>query len=277
MRGAAATLSIMNVEPELLDHPKFLRLEKRVGAGALKALLRLWGHCAANKRGERWAQADPEYLECVARWEGDTGQLYTALVDIGWVEETPEGLVIHDWEENNSFTVLNWSRSPNGRKGNKAKESSHEARTNPPQAADESKGNPRINHGQSKDQSETKPLRVNDGDEGNDKSEGNEGGEGSPPVASPPKQNPCQWPSREEWMAAAAMEGLAAIVAQSEWDNQERKVPAERWRGIDPRRLRHHAAFVLGQWRLRRAKKNPAALQGTGPVDEGEMKDLVKP
>lgn len=267
----------MNVEPELLDHPKFLRLEKRVGAGALKVLLRLWGHCAANKRGERWPLADAEYIECVARWSGLPGELYAALVEIGWVEVTSEGLVIHDWEQNNSFTVLNWSRNPNGRKGNKDKQANPENRTNPPQIAATPTDNPRVVRGQAKDKSGTKPLRVNDGDEGNDKSEGNDGGEGDPPVAPPPGSNLCHWPSRGEWMTAAVAEGLSGMAAQTEWDNQERKVPSERWRGIDPNRLRHHAAFVLGQQRLRKGKKM-AALGGVGGdgVDEAEMKDLVK-
>jgi hypothetical protein len=86
-----------------------------------------------------------------------------------------------------------------------------------------------------------------------------------------------EWPKLDEWLKAAEIEGLTEQQARLEWAYQERKVPAERWRGIDPERLRHHAAFVLGQHRLRKNKKTAAPGESGGaPVDEGEMKDLVK-
>lgn len=54
-----------------------------------------------------------------------------------------------------------------------------------------------------------------------------------------------EWPAREEWMAAADVQGLPRELALREWNNQERKAPDQRWRNIDRRRLQHHAAFVL--------------------------------
>jgi hypothetical protein len=268
----------MNVEPELLDHPKFLRLERRIGANALKYLLRIWGHCAANKRGENWRQANGEYLECVARWPGNPGDLFDALVDIGWVDKGTEGIVIHDWNTNNSFTVDNWNRNPSGRK---------KAHPNPGATPLDTHGG---SHGLPQGKSTAtppkavaNPLRVSEGDEGNEGSEENEGvpppHDSAPPTdspsAAPQGSNRCEWPTIKEWMTAACAEGLPARDAQTEWDNQERKVPAERWRNIDPSRLRHHAAFVHEQVRLRKGKKNGAAPIVAPAVDDAEMRDLT--
>ncbi len=57
-----------------------------------------------------------------------------------------------------------------------------------------------------------------------------------------------EWPTREEWLAACDMEALPRELALREWNNQESKTPAQRWRKgsgpIDRSRLRHHAAYV---------------------------------
>lgn len=81
----------------------------------------------------------------------------------------------------------------------------------------------------------------------------------------------CEWPTLAEWTAAGSMEGLTAAQITKEWAYQERKVPAERWKGIDPARLRHHAAYVREQARPRvgsekTAQKNPGAEGAAGMV-----------
>lgn len=81
----------------------------------------------------------------------------------------------------------------------------------------------------------------------------------------------CEWPTLAEWTAAASMEGLTEAQTTKEWAYQERKVPAERWKGIDPSRLRHHAAYVREQARLRggsekNAQKKPGAEGAAGMV-----------
>lgn len=109
----------MNIEAELVDHPKYLLLRKKVGVLALEYLIRIWGHCASNRRGEHWRGKDAEYLEIVARWTGEPGALLSALVEVGFVDQKPTGLLIHDWESNNSFTVANWTKNLSGRPSKK--------------------------------------------------------------------------------------------------------------------------------------------------------------
>jgi hypothetical protein len=125
----------MRVEPELPDHPKFLRLKKIIGEGAMEYLIRLWSHCQGNQRGEYWPSADADYVEMICRWDGQPGVLFKALAECGrpgFVAAEENGVRIHDWEEMNSQTVNNWRRNLNGR-----------AAGNPPGSQREPTGTPR--------------------------------------------------------------------------------------------------------------------------------------
>nr|WP_294577654.1 hypothetical protein [uncultured Rhodopila sp.] len=104
----------MIVEKELFDHPKFLRLKKRIGDSAAEHLLRLWGHCQETKRGERWPNVDSEYVEMVARWNGNPGDLFSAMKDCRWLEVIDGDVVIHEWNEHNPKLVGNWLNGPKG-------------------------------------------------------------------------------------------------------------------------------------------------------------------
>lgn len=113
----------MNVQPGLPDDPKYLRLKKALRAldpdlAAMELLIRLWGHCQENTRGELWTGADPDYVECVLRWDGDPGLLCAVLVERGWVTKEEGGMRIHAWEQNNEGLVSAWF---NGRKGGRKK------------------------------------------------------------------------------------------------------------------------------------------------------------
>jgi hypothetical protein len=104
----------MIVEIELPDHPDYQLLKRVVGEYALEALIRIWGHCQSNKRGERWPGRGADYVEVVAKWEGERGTLFRALKDYGWIEVHGADVVIHNWEEKNRGMLA--SRN-NGAKG----------------------------------------------------------------------------------------------------------------------------------------------------------------
>jgi hypothetical protein len=78
------------------------------------------------------------------------------------------------------------------------------------------------------------------------------------------------------------MEGMTTTQLETEWANQERKAPIERWRGIDRTRLRHHASFVLAKIRERTGGKAPAGARGAAKAfahevgEEAEIKILNK-
>lgn len=91
----------MIVQPELPDHPDYILLKAAVGDYAMEALIRLWGHCQSNNRGEVWQGKGVAYVEAVARWTGQRGELFRALVEFGWVDEFEGGVKMHNWNAQN--------------------------------------------------------------------------------------------------------------------------------------------------------------------------------
>jgi hypothetical protein len=98
----------MKVDPNLPNHPKYIRLRGVVGEYAMEALIRLWAHCAANKRGEFWPLADENYVETVCAWRRKPGMLYKALVAQRMIHEEAGGIRVHDWNKENSRAISNW-------------------------------------------------------------------------------------------------------------------------------------------------------------------------
>lgn len=117
----------MNVQVDLLKHPKFLLLKRELGdhhgPSALEFLLRLWGHCQDNKRGANWGNVSSDYVEMVCEWPGGAGVLYKALLKpmmvgrSGFAELRGRQFIVHDWDHHNARLIANWNRNPDGRRG----------------------------------------------------------------------------------------------------------------------------------------------------------------
>jgi len=142
----------MKVESEIVHHPKYLLLKKRVGDYSLEALVRIWGHCEQCLRGEFWRGKGAEHLEAVAGWSGAPGELFSALVDTGWVKTCPNGIRIHDWETHNWRRVLNWSLGKRPKKTKSIQGSSQSEATD----------KPRLSQGSATAKPEGKPSDMND-------------------------------------------------------------------------------------------------------------------
>lgn len=101
----------MIVKRELPDHPKLYRLERALrDRGAIKYLIRIWGHCEASRKGEWWPGADVRYVEDAACWRGTRGILMKSLVDLGWISlvKEPRGVRVHDWDSVNARLLGSW-------------------------------------------------------------------------------------------------------------------------------------------------------------------------
>ena len=180
----------MNVEMEVLAHPKYRALRRAVGAEALEYLVRLWGHCASNKRGEYWPKATADYVESVCDWQGERGGFFDLLVSVGFIDVPADGVgvVVHDWNEQNSFTVQNWNRNPSGRRGKTVGLTVDK----PTVPGAEATGKPRGSHGE--------PLRMS---EERDKSEESEC------ARAPREEMEPHIPTWEEFRAAAEFSAMA--------------------------------------------------------------------
>lgn len=255
----------MNVELELLTHPKYRALRRRVGPEALEYLLRLWGHCATNKRGQDWPNADSAYVEDVCDWTGTPGELFKHLVEIRFVDAAPRGLVIHDWNEQNSFTVANWNRNPHGRNGRPtAQPRAHTPTPTSAQTHDKPMDNPRVDHGE--------PLRVNRVSEESEESEGATALPPTEPEKPDPKPEadpPPHIPSLQEFQAAFGPDGippeyLAAKFAwfegQNAWLNRHGQL--KNWRVL----VRSWWSTDRANWR---PPSDPQSSQRAGAAPEG--------
>ncbi len=171
----------MIVEPTLLDHPKFLRLARRIGQGqAIIMLLRLWGHCQAECRREFWAGADAEYVEAVGRWDGESGVAFEALKATGFVVEEPGGVRIHDWDDMNASMLQRWDVGRKG--GRKRSENRPVNREAAPGSAEPPKSAPPVNRPVNREAAPGIPVAPPIGDErrGEDTPLTPSGGEATP-------------------------------------------------------------------------------------------------
>jgi hypothetical protein len=129
----------MRVLPSLLNHPKFQRLRRMVGDRAAEYLLRIWGHCEENQKGELWVGANDEYVEIVCAYTGENGILFRSLVNCGFLDQKRNGVLVHDWNATNSRAVSNWEL---GTREKKNKRSQSEANGKPRLSQREANGKP---------------------------------------------------------------------------------------------------------------------------------------
>jgi hypothetical protein len=92
-------------------HPKTLKLKRRLGADGVLALIALWEYTALNKPDGVLAGMDDEDIALAAGWDGDSEHLMQTLVKVGWLDETPDGYRVHDWEQHNEWAAKAEDRS----------------------------------------------------------------------------------------------------------------------------------------------------------------------
>lgn len=93
------------MRPGLLHHRKFARLARLIGSEplAVGSLEMLWSVAYENGDDLLGDAGDVEHL---ARWAGEAGMLAEALVSSGFLDESPEGLRVHDlWDHAPSYVT----------------------------------------------------------------------------------------------------------------------------------------------------------------------------
>ncbi len=103
------------VSVDFFSHHKAIKLEKRLGPGALLALLRLWAYAARLRPGGGFAGMSNEDIELAAGWSGQDDAFIAALLETGFVDKSDTGLYLHDWAENNPWVAEMEERSDKAR------------------------------------------------------------------------------------------------------------------------------------------------------------------
>lgn len=81
------------------DHPKVIKLIRRVGLEGAVCLQRLWCFAAQYKPDGNLVHMSHRAIELSAKWTGDPGKLVSELLNLGFLDESDGGLCLHDWLE----------------------------------------------------------------------------------------------------------------------------------------------------------------------------------
>ena len=105
----------IRIDVEFFSHPKTVKLERRLGLEAVKALMVLWTWAARNRPDGDLAGLENEDIEIAAGWMGEVNKLASTLNALGWLDGEPGAFRLHQWEEHNPWVAEMQSRSDKAR------------------------------------------------------------------------------------------------------------------------------------------------------------------
>ena len=97
-----------------LDHPKTVKLKRRLGLEGVESLIRLWTWAALNRPDGDVGQ-DSDDIEIAARWDGEPGAFVSALESLKWIDLRDGRYLLHDWQEHNPWAADADERSDEAR------------------------------------------------------------------------------------------------------------------------------------------------------------------
>lgn len=100
---------------EFWDHPKTVKLERRLGLEGVKALQVLWAWSAKNRPDGILSGMDEEDIEIAAGWKGNDGELLQTLIELRWIDKGADGYALHDWADHNDWAAKVTDRGDRGR------------------------------------------------------------------------------------------------------------------------------------------------------------------
>lgn len=115
-------VSDIRLSVDFFQHPKTIKLERRLGIEGVKALLSLWMWAAQNRPDGVLSGLDPEDIEIAAGWirsdpAGSDQDLVSTLVALRWLDEADGVYCLHEWEVHNPWAAGQQSRSNQARLG----------------------------------------------------------------------------------------------------------------------------------------------------------------
>lgn len=103
------------VSVDFFVHHKTRRIQRLAGDSGVIGLLRLWAYAAKHRSDGILAGMGPADIEAVADWVGEEGKLAQALLEIGFLDQSKDGLSLHGWRENNPWAAEAKARSESAR------------------------------------------------------------------------------------------------------------------------------------------------------------------
>ncbi|MDY0274776.1 MAG: hypothetical protein RBR42_04960 [Desulfomicrobium sp.] len=109
------------------NHRKRKKLQRLLGAEGVLAFIDLMLAAAAHRPNGVFTGYDLEDIAIDAQWDGDAKEFVDTLLAVGLLNETEQGLAIHDWIDHNAYAADAEIRSGEGRFGNLKKYYPHRA------------------------------------------------------------------------------------------------------------------------------------------------------
>ena len=96
------------------QHPKTRKTAKRLGLEGVRSLQILWLWAAINRPDGNLSGMDWEDIELAADWQGEEQSFFDFCMGI-WIDDAPQGYVLHDWKDHNSWASEADERSDKAR------------------------------------------------------------------------------------------------------------------------------------------------------------------
>ena len=107
--------SDIRVAVNFLDHPKFIKLERRLGWPGIKSLMRLWCWSAQYRPDGVLENMTCEDIEIAAQWNNDSLTFVETLVELRLIDKNNDTFSIHGWLDYNGFAASAPDRSDKSR------------------------------------------------------------------------------------------------------------------------------------------------------------------
>lgn len=86
------------------QHPKTKKTARRLGLEGARSLQVLWAWAAVNRPEGNLSGMDWEDVELAADWQGEERKFFDTCLGM-WIDESPDGYVLHDWQEHNPWVA----------------------------------------------------------------------------------------------------------------------------------------------------------------------------
>lgn len=117
----------IRVQISFSRHVKRRKLQSRLKADGVLALLDLWLYAGENHPDGTLEGMTDEDIALAVNWKGKPETLTKTLVDIGFMENVEGVYILHDWEDHNPFVVHAPERKERAKLAAKARWSMREA------------------------------------------------------------------------------------------------------------------------------------------------------
>lgn len=109
------------------SHPKTKKTARRLGLDGVRSLQILWLWAAQNRPDGNLSGMDWEDIELAADWQGEERAFFELCLGM-WIDETPDGYALHDWQEHNPWQAEADARSEKARKAAQSRWGNAEAK-----------------------------------------------------------------------------------------------------------------------------------------------------